>query len=101
MEPARRGLQKIALELIRTSPEQERPMIAWPLACGIAVAEKTRAIGFNDGILTIEVPDAMWRTELRGMSSKYLAALRQVLGNSVQRIEFVLSPPSADRTISR
>jgi predicted nucleic acid-binding Zn ribbon protein len=101
MEPARRGLQKIALELIRTSPEQERPMIAWPLACGIAVAEKTRAIGFNDGILTIEVPDAMWHTELREMSSKYLAALRQVLGNSVQRIEFVLSPPFADRTISR
>jgi hypothetical protein len=60
MEPARRGLQKIALELIRSSPESERPMIAWPLACGIAVAEKT------------------------------LAALRQLLGDAVQRIEFIV-----------
>jgi predicted nucleic acid-binding Zn ribbon protein len=90
MEPARRGLQKIALELIRSSPESERPMIAWPLACGIAVAEKTRAVGFNEGILTIEVPDVTWRTELREMSSKYLAALRQLLGDAVQRIEFIV-----------
>ena len=71
-------------------------MIAWPLACGIAVAEKTRAVGFNDGILTIEVPDSVWRTELREMSSKYLAALRQLLGSSVQRIEFILRQSAAN-----
>jgi len=76
-------------------------MIAWPLACGIAVAEKTRAVGFNDGILTIEVPDAMWRTELREMSSKYLAALRQLLGDSVQRIEFVLPQAAAHQAAQR
>ena len=99
MEPARRGLQKIALELIRSSPELERPMIAWPLACGIAVAEKTRAVGFSDGILAIEVPDAMWRTELREMSGKYLAALRQLLGNSVRRIEFILPQQAGDWAI--
>ena len=101
MEPARRGLQKIALELIRGSPELERPMIAWPLACGIAVAEKTRAVSFADGVLTIEVPDAMWRTELREMSSKYLAALRQLVGGAVGRIEFVLPQPAASRALSQ
>jgi predicted nucleic acid-binding Zn ribbon protein len=98
MEPARRGLEKIALELVRGAPAAEQPVIAWPLACGAAVAGKTHAAGFADGVLTVEVPNAQWRLELREMSGQYLAALRRLLGESVRRIEFVIAQPRTSRS---
>src|SRR5438067_395218 len=97
MEPVRRGVNKIVLEMLNGAPAQERPMIAWPLACGPTVAGKTRAVGFTDGVLTVEVPSTDWRTQLREMSGQYLGTLRQLAGQAVQRIEFVLPQPASTR----
>ncbi len=37
-------------------------VLAWPIACGQAVAARTSALDFDDGILRVEVPDAGWRS---------------------------------------
>jgi hypothetical protein len=63
-------------------------MLAWPLACGSVVAERTRALEFRQGILRVEVPDTAWRAEMQHLAPKYLAALHRY-ATGVSRIEFV------------
>ena len=65
-------------------------MLAWPIACGSAVADRTRAVSFSDGILQVEVADAGWRRELMHLAPRYLAVINKYSGTSVKRIEFVV-----------
>jgi predicted nucleic acid-binding Zn ribbon protein len=82
------ALEKIVTRSVRRSVNS--PVLAWPLACGSAVAERTQAVSFAYGVLRIEVPDMGWRTELQHLAPRYLAALNRYAGESVGRIEFVL-----------
>jgi hypothetical protein len=66
-------------------------MSAWPIACGSAVAERTRAVNFRAGVLWVEVPDAGWRAEMQYLMPQYLIALHKYSTKRVDRIEFVLA----------
>ena len=88
MERARDGLQKIVVDAIRRAPAGEAPLLGWPLACGAAVAARTRALAYAEGVLQVEVPDAAWRNELLAFIPHYLATLNQFA--KVKRIEFVI-----------
>ena len=90
MEPAGAGLEKILADSLRRMPPTEAPLIAWPLVCGSAVAERTRAASFAAGILHIEVSDAGWKRELQALAPRYLATINRYVGQRVQRLEFVL-----------
>jgi len=90
MERATAGLQKIVSDALRRTPAGQAPMLAWPLACGTAVAERTRPIEFSDGVLRVEVPDAGWRTELQALAPQYVAVINRYTAQSVRRIEFVV-----------
>lgn len=69
----------------------DAPVLAWPLACGSAVAQRTRALRFRSGVLWVEVPDAGWRAELLHLAHRYLAAINKYSVASVERIEFVVA----------
>ena len=88
-ERAGSGLNKIAQALLRGAPADESPLLAWPLACGAQVAGKTRALRFDGGVLTVEVPDETWRGQLRDMAANYVRSLKRLLDGRVERIEFV------------
>ncbi len=90
MERAADGLEKIVVDALRRTPAGQAPVLAWPLACGAAVAERTRALAFDQGILRVEVPDAGWRKELQALAAQYLAVINRYTGESVNRIEFVV-----------
>ncbi|MBZ5598950.1 MAG: DUF721 domain-containing protein [Acidobacteriia bacterium] len=90
MEHAGAALEKIVVGAVRRAPSQEGPVLAWPLACGAKVAERTRALGFAAGILRVEVPDAGWRAELRELAPRYLALINRYVVERVDRIEFVI-----------
>ena len=84
-------------------PAGEGPLLAWPLACGHAVASRTRTLDFANGILRVEVPDAGWRAELQALAPQYLAVINRFVSEDVDRIEFVVvgrisrtnAPPSS------
>jgi Dna[CI] antecedent, DciA len=95
MQRARDGLQKIVIDSIRRAPAGDAPVLGWPLACGATVAARTRALGFQDGVLRVEVPDAGWRHELLALTPHYLATLNQFA--KVKRIEFVVPSESLKR----
>jgi Dna[CI] antecedent, DciA len=84
------GLENIIVKALHRAPADENPLLAWPVACGSAVAERTRALGFADGILRVEVADAGWRRELADLAPRYLALVNKYSAISVKRIEFVV-----------
>lgn len=92
MQRAGSTLKKIFAEVLRREGE-DAPLLAWPLACGATVAEKTSATHFVDGVLTVSVPDVAWRHQLQCLSAQYLAALNQVSTKHVSRIQFVAAAP--------
>ncbi len=90
MELAGAGLEKIVVSSLRRAPQSEAPLLAWPLVCGSAVAERTRALQFADAVLRVQVPDAGWKRELQSLAPRYLAVLNRYAGQKVERIEFVI-----------
>ena len=89
MEPARAGLQKIVAEILGRAPAEDAAGIAWEIACGRTVAEKTKVIGFSDGVLRVSVPDETWSSNLAAFVPRYLDSLNTMLSKSVEKIEFV------------
>lgn len=97
MESARGVLHKILMDAVRRVPPEQAPMVAWPFACGTAVAAKTRVLEFKDGVLQVEVPDARWRSQLVDMSRQYLSMLNQYSRQKIDRIEFVVANPKQEQ----
>jgi predicted nucleic acid-binding Zn ribbon protein len=89
MQSAREGLLKIVADALRRAPAAEVPFLAWPLVCGVTVAERTQATAFKDGILSVNVPDETWCAQLQSMAPQYLLGLERMIGKHVERIEFV------------
>lgn len=90
MNRASFGLETIVAKALHRAPAAESPMLAWPVACGSAVAERTRALSFSDGVLRVEVADAGWRRELINLAPHYLALINKYSATPVKRIEFVV-----------
>ena len=91
MELARGTLQKIVAEMLAHVPPEQAPVVAWQFICGKTVAERTEALGFTDGVLQVEVPDATWRAQLADLMPHYLQLLRQYTGQKIQRLDFVIA----------
>jgi hypothetical protein len=91
MQPAAAGLDKVVARSVKKAPADQAPLLAWPLACGSAVAARTRALEFAEGILRVEVPDAGWRRELQTLAPRYLATLSRYGAEGVSRVEFVVA----------
>lgn len=88
MEPVRTGLRNIMTELLRARPPEEAVVLAWPLVCGKEVASRTRALRFAGGVLTVEVPDAPWRTQLLSFTMRYISGFQGLLGPLVKEVRF-------------
>jgi hypothetical protein len=91
LEQAGSGLEKIVAQSLRLAPRAEAPLLAWPVVCGSAVAERTRALSFEDGVLRVEVAGPRWRAELQGLAPRYLAVINRYTTEAVRRIEFVVA----------
>jgi hypothetical protein len=90
MEQIAPALEKVVVNSLHQAPASEAPLLAWPLACGSAVAERTRALEFSKGVLRVEVPDAGWRAELQHLAPRYVAVINRYKVGTVSRIHFVI-----------
>jgi predicted nucleic acid-binding Zn ribbon protein len=100
VEQAGAGLEKIVAQSMRRAPAAEAPLMAWPVVCGSVVAERTRAMSFEGGVLRVEVSDVGWKSELQVLAARYVAAINKYTPETVHKIEFVIArPESADRSL--
>jgi hypothetical protein len=90
MQQAGSGLEKIVAQSLRQSPAADAPLLAWPVVCGSAVADRTRALSFEAGVLRVQVTDAGWKSELQSLAARYVANINKYTPVTVQRIEFVV-----------
>ncbi|MGB6383793.1 MAG: DUF721 domain-containing protein [Terriglobales bacterium] len=90
MNRASAGLETIIAKALHRAPTNESALLAWPIVCGSAVADRTRALNFSDGILRVEVADPGWRRELANLAPRYVALINKYSAASVERIEFVV-----------
>lgn len=90
MERAATRLETVVAKALHLAPKQESPLLAWPVVCGSAVAERTRAVAFSNGILRVEVSDSGWRQELSSLAPRYVATINRYSAVQVRRIEFVV-----------
>lgn len=102
MEAIRTGLRRIMGEFLRKQPPEEAAVLAWPVVCGPEVASRTRALGFSDGRLTVEVLDAIWRTQLATFAARYISGLDELLPKVVKEVRFQIADRNTrDRVIRR
>jgi hypothetical protein len=90
LDRASSGIETIVARAIHRAPAEQSPLLAWPVACGSAVADRTQVLDFSNGILRVEVADAGWRRELASLAPRYLAVVNKYSGTHVKRIEFVV-----------
>jgi Dna[CI] antecedent, DciA len=88
VEPVRTGLRQIMTDLLRARPAEEAVLLAWPLVCGREVAERSRAVAFNDGDLIVEVRDPVWRKQLQSFAVRYIGGYESLLGPLVRNVQF-------------
>jgi hypothetical protein len=93
MQHAGATLRKIFCDTLRREGSSAA-MLAWPLACGSMTADRTHAVSFADGVLTIAVPDETWRRQLQSFAGQYLSQLNQMTSEKVDRISFVIASKS-------
>ena len=91
VESIRTGLRHIMSDFLKKQPQDEAPVLAWPVVCGAEVASRTKAVSFADGRLTVEVPDATWRSQLAAFTPRYLSGLNELLGSqTICDLRFVI-----------
>ncbi len=90
LEQAGAGLEKLVAHSLERASPSASALLAWPVVCGSAVADRTRALDFQDGVLRVEVADAGWKSELQALAPRYLAAINRYTREPVQRIEFLM-----------
>jgi hypothetical protein len=93
LEFAGAELERIVAQSLRQAPPAQAPLMAWPIVCGSAVAERTLALSFMDGVLRVGVADMGWKSELQALAPRYLAAINRYTTEAVRRIDFVVTRP--------
>ncbi len=52
----------------------------WERSVGEAVSRRCRPLGFEDGVLTVEVTDPEWKPQLEAMSGALITKVNIALG---------------------
>jgi predicted nucleic acid-binding Zn ribbon protein len=64
----------------------------WSDAVGPQVAEHVRPVKLDQGVLTVEVDDPAWATQVKFLTPTIIARLADVAGASVDRIQVRVDP---------
>lgn len=94
MDRAESYLEAVVSRALHLVPPDQSPLLAWPVACGSAVADRTRAMAFADGVLLVEVSDKGWQRELSALAPRYVASINKYSAVPVRRIEFMVKNSS-------
>ncbi len=79
------------LKLVRVV-EGQRLVDAWPGVAGEKIAQHTRALSFEKGVLTVAVDGPVWMTELRFLKPQLMRSLApKIARGRLKDIRFVLS----------
>jgi hypothetical protein len=75
---------------LRELRDEDRLAAAWTVACGRPMAERGRVVGFEGGVVRIEVGDAIWMRQMTSLSGTLKREMAKIAGVPVAGIHFEL-----------
>jgi hypothetical protein len=69
---------------------QDRLAAAWTVACGCAMADRGRVVGYDAGVVQIEVADATWLRQMVSLRGQLEREIAKIAGLPVRGIRFEL-----------
>jgi hypothetical protein len=64
--------------------------MAWLVVCGRKLAGRGSVVGFDGGIVSVEVRDPAWLEEMRSMSGHLESELARVAGMKGTKLHFIV-----------
>jgi hypothetical protein len=90
MEAMRDLLRGSMAESLRNIRDEDRLAAAWTVACGRAMAERGTVLGYEAGVVIIQVADAVWMQQMVSLRSVLERELERIAGLKVAAIHFEL-----------
>ena len=98
MEAMRDVLRGTLGRSLRGIGEEDRLAAAWTVACGCAMADHGRVIGYEAGVVRIEVSDPVWLRQMLSLRPVLQREVARIAGLPVTAIEFMpAKKPNADQ----
>ena len=89
MEAMRDVLRGTLGRSLRGIGEEDRLAAAWTVACGSTMADHGRVIGYEAGVVRIEVADPIWLRQMLSLRSVLEREVTRIAALPVTAIEFV------------
>jgi len=88
MDSMREMLKKNLARSLEALPVADRLAAAWPVACGKAMADRGEIVAFENGVVQVEVQDAVWLDQMRSMGAVLERELAKIAGVKIAGIHF-------------
>jgi hypothetical protein len=88
MEGIRDLLKKSLGQSLNSLRDEDRLAAAWPVACGRTMAERGTVVGYNDGVLRVQVENRAWLHQLMSMRGQLAGEMARIAGVMVCEIHF-------------
>jgi hypothetical protein len=90
MEAMRELLRGSMGRSLRTMRDEDRLAAAWTIACGRAMAEHGAVVGYEGGVVRIEVSDPVWMRQMISLRGHLERDMARIAGLTVSGIHFEL-----------
>ncbi len=75
---------------LRSLRDEDRLAAAWTVACGPAMAERGVVVGYEGGVVRIELTDAPWIKQMISLRGELAREMARIAGLPVSGIHFEL-----------
>ena len=75
---------------LRAMRDEDKLAAAWPVACGKALADRGTVVGYDGGVVRVEVADGAWMRQMMSMRGQLAGELARIAGVKVSEIHFVV-----------
>ena len=98
MEDLKALLRSTLAESLKALSEEDRLAAAWPVACGRALAAHGTVVGYEGGVVRVEVVGRAWMREMMTLGKKLEHEMTRLSGVPLTRIDFQVRKPQSARS---
>ena len=88
MEGIRDLLKRSLGQSLYSLRDEDKLAAAWPVACGKTMAKRGTVLGYDDGILRVQVENRAWLQQLMSMRGQLAGEIARIAGVRVSEIHF-------------
>lgn len=99
MDSMRDLLKKNLARSLEAMPAMDRLAAAWPVACGKTMANRGEIVGFENGVVAVQVQDSVWLDQMRSMGSVLQSQLAKIAGVKIAGIHFEVKNVRSEKRV--